>query len=201
MSGHHRRVLAAFAVAAAVVATSGACGVAAERSPTFADDRNVPFQLLEDAPPTTVPPTTVLTAASDICLARDAVLVPTRRPASIASDAASVVAALDAGPSRDERRAGLRSPLFAEGLVFAASSRGGVATIDLATVFAQGGANDQLLAIASIVCSLTSQPGVGQVVFTLAGAAIDVPRSDGSLVAGPVSREDYVQLIGPRFEG
>lgn len=192
----------AFAAASVLlVVTATACGVNAEPSPTFVDDANVPFQLLEDAAPTTVPPTTVLTAASDICLARDALLVPTRRPATIAADAASVVGALDAGPTRDERRDGLRSPLFAESLVASASSRGGVATIDLAATFAQGGANDQLLAIASIVCSLTSQPGVGQVVFTLAGAAIDVPRGDGSLVAGPVSREDYVQLIGPRYEG
>ena len=184
-----------------LAALVGACGVTAERSPTFADDGDVPFQLLENAAPTTVPPTTVLTAASDICLARDNLLAPTRRPASIATDAASVVDAVDAGPTRDERQAGLRSPLFADGLVVSASARGGVATIDLAATFGQGGANDQLLAIASIVCSLTSQPGVGQVVFTLAGAAIDVPRGDGSLVAGPVSREDYVQLIGPRFEG
>lgn len=185
-----------------MVAVATGCGVTAESSPTFSDDRDVPFQLLESAPPTvTTPPATVLTAASDICLARDATLVPTQRPATIAADAASVLAALDAGPTREERRAGLRSPLFTEGLVIATSARGGVVNVDLASTFAEGGANDQLLAIASIVCSLTSQPGVGQVVFTLAGAAIDVPRGDGSLVAGPVSREDYVQLIGPRFGG
>jgi len=59
-----------------------ACGVNAESEPEFTPDRGVPFQLLESAPPTAAPPTTVLAAASDICLARDAVLVPTRRPAT-----------------------------------------------------------------------------------------------------------------------
>lgn len=194
-----RRTVRAHAAAVVLVVGAGACGVTAESSPTFTNDANVPFQLLESAPPTTTPPTTVLTAASDICLARDNMLVPTRRPATIAIDAPSVVAALDAGPTREERRAGLRSPLFAEGLVASAAARSGVVTVDLAPVFTSGGANDQLLAIAAIVCSLTSQPGIGQVVFTLAGAAIDVPRGDGSLVAGPVSREEYVQLVGPRF--
>ncbi|HEX4979101.1 MAG TPA: GerMN domain-containing protein [Acidimicrobiales bacterium] len=187
------------AVLAWVVAAATACGVTAESSPTFSDDDSVPFQLLEDAPPTTSPPTTILTAASDICLARGATLVPARRPVERASDAASVLATLADGPTRDERRAGLRSPLFAEGLVAGVSARSGVVTVDLAPAFTQGGAGDQLLAIAGIVCSLTAQPGTGQVVFTLAGAAIDVPRGDGSLVSGPVSREDYAALVGPRL--
>ncbi|HVM09269.1 MAG TPA: GerMN domain-containing protein [Acidimicrobiales bacterium] len=185
-----------------VAAVLGGCGVTAESTPTFTDDDNVPFQLLESvAPANTVPPTTVLTAASDICLTNGTNLIPTQRPATIASDAAAVIAALDAGPSGLERSWGLRSPLFAEGLVNSATWRAGIATVDLAPTFTEGGASDQLLALGGIVCSLTAQPGVGQVVFTLGGAAIDVPRGDGSLVAGAVSREDYVQLVGPRFEG
>lgn len=194
-----RRAIVAVAIVVAFVMTG--CGVTAESKPTFTADRDVPFQLLDKTAPTTAPPTTVLTAASDICLTNGSTLVPTRRPAAIASDAGAVIEALATGPTRQERQAGLKSPLFSDDLVTSAAARAGQATVDLAPQFAQGNPSDQLLAIAAIVCSLTAQPGVGQVVFSLGGAPIDVPRGDGSLVAGPVSREDYVQLVGPRFDG
>ena len=51
--------------------------------------------------------------------------------------------------------------------------------------------DDQLLALAQLVFTLTARPGIGQVRFTLRGEAIQVPRADGSLVATPVSRDDY----------
>lgn len=56
---------------------------------------------------------------------------------------------------------------------------------------------DQRLAIAQIVATLTSRPGIGQVVFTVDGVPIAVPRGRGDVVpAGtPVTFDDYAMLI------
>jgi hypothetical protein len=37
---------------------------------------------------------------------------------------------------------------------------------------------------------------VGLVSFTLEGAPVDVPRGDGSVTSGAVSRDDYAELLG-----
>jgi spore germination protein GerM len=57
--------------------------------------------------------------------------------------------------------------------------------------------SDQRLAIAQIVATLTSRPGIGQVVFAVDGAPIAVPRGRGDLVppGTPVTFDDYASLI------
>jgi spore germination protein GerM len=73
--------------------------------------------------------------------------------------------------------------------------QGCVAVVDLEAAVSDLPADRQLLAVAQVVCALTSQPGVGQVRFTLDGERIDVPREDGALTGSPVTREDYADLI------
>lgn len=77
----------------------------------------------------------------------------------------------------------------------AAALAGGIARVDLRLDISSLGGDDQLLAVAQIVCTLTGRPGVGQVSFTLEGTHVDVPRGDGSLVADPLSRDDYSSLL------
>ena len=48
------------------------------------------------------------------------------------------------------------------------------------------------LAIAQIVYTVTQQPGVTGVTFTIAGKAVEVPTAAGAQVPGPVSRADYL---------
>ena len=72
---------------------------------------------------------------------------------------------------------------------------GGIATVDLRPAISDLGADEQLLAVAQLVCTLTNRPGVGPVAFTLDGAPVDVPRADGSLTSGVVSRDDYADLL------
>jgi spore germination protein GerM len=74
---------------------------------------------------------------------------------------------------------------------------GGTAIVDLSRPFTALSGSDQLLALAQIVFTLTSRPGIGQVQFTLGGAAIDIPRANGSLTPSPVSRDDYGPLSPP----
>ena len=56
---------------------------------------------------------------------------------------------------------------------------------------------DQKLAIAQIVLTLTSRPGVGQVLFSVDGKLISVPRGRGDSVASgvAVTFDDYSSLI------
>jgi hypothetical protein len=57
--------------------------------------------------------------------------------------------------------------------------------------------NEQRLAIAQIVLTLTSQPGIGQVTFSVGGKPIGVPRGQGDIAGAgtPVTFDDYKMLI------
>ena len=57
--------------------------------------------------------------------------------------------------------------------------------------------NEQRLAIAQIVLTLTSQPGIGQVTFSVGGKPIGVPRGRGDIAGAgiPVTFDDYKMLI------
>ena len=75
----------------------------------------------------------------------------------------------------------------------------------LATVNTDGGLLsdisplDQPLAIAQIVLTLTSRPGIGQVAFLVNGQPQSVPRGGGELAApdAPVAYDDYAMLLAP----
>ena len=75
--------------------------------------------------------------------------------------------------------------------------RGGTASVDFGPDAAQTLTPDPLSTIAQIVCTLTGQPGVGSVRFSVDGEAIDVPRADGSLTDAPVALDDYLDLVEP----
>ena len=93
---------------------------------------------------------------------------------------------------------GLRT-LLPEDLVNSVVESGtGYVTVDLAgEPFDLIDAADQRAAIAQIVLTLVSRPGVGQVQFTRDGELMRVPRRDG-LQSDPgelVSRQDYESLL------
>lgn len=74
----------------------------------------------------------------------------------------------------------------------------GVAEVDAGGSFLRSIVpGDQRLAVAQIVATLTSRPGIGQVIFAVDGVAIAVPRGRGDVVpAGtPVTFDDYSMLI------
>jgi spore germination protein GerM len=107
----------------------------------------------------------------------------------------TVVDELLDGPTRTERRQGLTTAFVDDEGVRAAELVGGVASVDLAQQFTLLDGPTQRIAIAQIVLTLTGRPGVGRVAFTLEGQPIDIPRGDGTLVAGSVSRDAYRELL------
>lgn len=181
------------AVLAAVILAG--CSVDANGRARIADEDDVPFALLDPDAPAVVPTTVVGEVGEPVtlCFLRDRRLVVVERQFSASVTPEMVVRALSSPPPEGEApaRTALSDPLVVRDVAVVA----GIARVDLSQSIAELGGEDQLLAVAQIVCTLTARPGVGQVAFTLEGTPIEVPRGDGSLVSQPVSRDDYASLF------
>lgn len=124
-------------------------------------------------------------------------VVKTQRNITSPATATQTLASLIAGPPNDGTSVGLRSALPR---LFTATVEvvRGIATLNAASSFLDNlSPGDQKLAIAQIVLTLTSRPGIGQVLFSVDGIPIAVPRGRGDLApAGQsVSFDDYTNLI------
>lgn len=212
MSSHPRSVLA---LAAALVL--GACGVAGEESFRPVPDTDVPFGLLAasstvaatttrptvpttplpPAPRPSQPPTTTATAVVHLevlYFVRDGKLVSVTRTRPSPPSLDQVIADLVAGGRPDDTPAGLRTVLEPEHLT-SASAAGGVVTVGITAALAAMPTGEQQLAIAQLVYTLTARPGIGQVAFELDGKPVAVPRSDGSLAVGRITRDDLAGAL------
>jgi hypothetical protein len=192
-----RRALTAPLVALLAVVAS-ACGVPTDDQPRTASPDAVPFRLLDPeagVPTTTTTTTPVQTERIEIHLLRDDLLVPITRVLTDPVPLARVVEALVDGPTEDEIADGLRSGILGDGFLLDVTVEGGVAAVDLGEDFAEASTTDQLLAIAQIVFTLTGRPGIGRATFRLDDERVEVPRGDGSLTDGSVSRDDYESLL------
>jgi len=177
----------ALLVALALLAT--ACGVPRDDQPRALTGEDVPF--------TSMAPSAAPDADGDrrveLWFVRDGRVVPTSRRVDGPTDAPQLVELLFAGASQQERESGLLSVVPATLTVEDVEVRGGTAVLTL-----QGPDSEvrrlQPLAYAQIVATLTSG-GVEGVRFRLDGRDLPVPRGDGSLSDGPVSRADYAELL------
>lgn len=169
------------------------CGFGPQRSAEVVDDDEVPFQLLDPEAPLLLPQADAPeTESVSLCYLGDDQLVEVDDELHRPVDVDDVVAALTELPQDAPRP--LRTALGGQ-FVEDVSVRSGIARVDLRAEVAAVGSDDQLLAVAQLVCTLTARPGIGLVSFSLAGSPVDVPRSDGSLTSSPVSRDDYRDLL------
>ncbi|WP_421119736.1 GerMN domain-containing protein [Aquihabitans daechungensis] len=176
-----------------VVGLVSSCSVDEQGSAQVQDDEKVPFGLLEPNAPALLPPATEPAAEGvSLCFIDDGALVRVVARLDPPLDLRSVTEALAEPP--ESASASLRTAVGPE-LVRSVRLARGVARVDFRPAVTEMGGDEQLLAVAQLVCTLTAQPGVGPVSFTLAGTPVDVPRSDGSLTSGPVSRDDYADLL------
>ena len=174
-------------------ATAAGCGVGPEPSPKIAADDGVPFELLTPNAPTVIPPATAKeTQDVTLCFIEGEKVAMVQRTIDAPASFGDVVEAM-AEPPPDTTS--LRTALGPPSLVDTVGLNVGVVRVNLTTAVSSLGGNNQLLAIAQLVCALTARPGVGQVAFSLAGSPVDVPRGDGSLTSAPVSRDDYAGII------
>ena len=174
-----------------------ACGIPSDKGVTLAQPGDVPFDLLDASSSTGTTGTTAPqtpTARATIFLVQGDRLAAASRDLPAPVSAQSVLENLVNGPSDSEIALGLRTALLADDLIRSVGVAGGIATVDLGPAFAEIGGRDQILALAQIVSTLTGLPGVGRVSFTLEGNSVGVPRGDGAITTGSVSRDDYALL-------
>jgi hypothetical protein len=172
------------------VALAG-CGVPGQSNPTRLDNSGV--RVVPPASTTSIPLGTS-TRHVDVCLIAGDHLVASTQEIPTPISTRDAIEALVA-TSRSDLPSGVRSAVNSPKLVTAGDAVRGVANVELNASFAQIAPADQLLALAQLVCTLTSLPGIGQVRFTEHGRPIDVPRGDSSLTGKPVSRTDYKRLL------
>lgn len=190
------RILAGLAVAGALLLP--ACGLPNEDTATPAGADEVPFGLLEEDPPqpptTALPPTGPVTTIYLLDPSGER-LIGVERAVPEGGDLSpsDIIDILLLGATASETNAGVHTELSRDA-VTTVNLAGGVANVDLEEEFAELDGATQRRALAQLVYTLTSRPGVGRVSFTLAGQPIEVPRGDGTLTSGSVSRDSYREL-------
>lgn len=183
-------------VAALVLLGAVGCGVPRDQAPTQVDRAEVPFGLLsEPSPPAAEDPEDPAGAgrpqAFFITDADRLLGVPLEAgPGALLPTA---IAELSAGPDRSERSRGLGTAI-PPGLTLSVTRLDrGTVTIDLQGE--PGPMGEQTpLAVAQIVLTATSVPGVERVVLTRQGEPLEAQLPDGGLTAAPLTARDYRTL-------
>ena len=190
-----RGVTARAAICALLIAFPSGCGVPTESRPRAIPQDRVPAAL--STPPST-PPTTDDRgdARFTVFLIDGKRLRPALRTAAGSVTPATRLEALRAGPTVDEVASGLGSALDEDTSIRISQVTGGVATLDLPPALAALVGSDQLLALAQLVFTLTEDPAIGEVIFTVDGKPVDVPVGDGTLTSRAVGRSDFPTLGG-----
>jgi spore germination protein GerM len=161
-----------------------------ERSATRIDDADVPFGLLDPDAPSVTPAGGPPVVA---CLV-DGEVVTTVRRTSPRNDPLGLVRSL-AAVTDAEADLGYSTAVDDPTDIEDVDVRAGVALVDFDERAEESVAAAPLLAVAQIVCTLTRQPGIERVAFTLAGEPLEVPTEGGELTADPVGEEAYQDVI------
>ena len=192
-----RALSALVAVGLGVGLTS--CGVPVDRQPAALSRHGIPFNLLEP----TAPSTTATTAPSLVGVPVQIFLIganghvaPVAREVPVsAPDLATVLGALVLGPTDAEAASGLQSAIPVRTTILGATISGAIATVNLGGTFDQLVGPPQIQAVAQVVFTASSLPGVTGVTFELAGVAVEVPVASGAQV--PVANRSQFTDLAP----
>jgi spore germination protein GerM len=176
------------ALAAAVVLLSG-CGVTTEDSPRAID--STPHSVLPSPTPAVAE---TGPATQKLFLVHNGQLVAVTRRIPTEPSPQTLIDDLLAGPTTTESANDLTSALLGFTQKPAVTVTAGAATVELGADTVDSARNDDVLAYAQIVCTLTERADIHTVAFTRDGRPWGVPRGDGSLTPAPVTCSDYVNL-------
>jgi len=190
-----RPLLIVALVVAGIAFVTGACGLPTDPVPRSLSAADVPYGLLEEAPPTTTAPPapSVPTAAVNVYFVRGERMYPVVRQVNAPPSVAKALTALLFGPQEDEATAGVRSAISPTAAIQARTVDPTTVLVDLSAEFAQGSVTEQVIGLAQIVWTATDVPGVTGVRFTLNSLPIQVPTPTGS-TGDPVGREAFAEL-------
>ena len=144
---------------------------------------------------------TVLTAPSgratrltDIYFLRGSRLVPIARAVPDPVTLPRVLQTLLSGPTPLEASRGLRSAIPAALRIQSVRSQSSTAVLDLDATLTAIDSQEQALALAQLVFTATTDPSISAVRVLIEGKSVQVPRADGTLTDGDLTRGDYGSL-------
>ena len=198
MTGRRVRALAVLALLAVLTG----CGVPTGGEPSTIAATDVPYGLAEPAPaPTpTSPPEAVADASRVHWVTAADTLVPRVREVSGTTPRrrlADLLEQLAAGPTSDERDEQLSTALPPEIRLRVTRLDGGTATIGADALAEAPAGVAGRRAVAQVVLTATSVPGVDAVLLELAGEPIEAPLPDGELTDRPLTAQDYAAATAP----
>ena len=187
-----RSHLAALGLLVAVGLLVSACSVGTDSSPQFIARRSVPFGLLKPATSTTVPrgPTQRIT----VYFEGSQQLVTVDRIVPAPATLRSALRVLGQGPTSAESAAGVLSPLSTAAPLTLYSRNGDTVVIDVGTSFSALSGQDQVVAAAQLVYTLTLFPGVRQLEIRVGGKRTLMPTATGRITSGALTRSAYGSL-------
>ena len=188
-------VRAVFAVSSALTLLAG-CGIPVDDRPRALSAEEIPSSLPSSAPPATAQPGGANSVSTTVFFVRESQLAPVRRESPTPPTVEGAIAAVVRGPTLAERSQGLRTALNTQ-VRLAGTAAARVPLIDLTEAFGEGEGEEQILALAQLVFTLTGLPGVDAVSFARSGQAVEVPTGDGTLKRGPLRRQDFDAVAPP----
>jgi hypothetical protein len=184
------------------VAVLAGCGVPTGGPAETIPPSEIPFGLTSpSAPPSpTAAPEPRPDAGRVYLAAPDDSLVPRPRGVtgpSLRDRLDDLLGALAEGPTAAELDLQLSTALPPDVELAVAGLTGGTATIDLTGPADPPAGSASRQAVAQVVLSATSVPGVDAVVLTLDGEPIDAPLPSGQLSSAPLTAGDYAAYLTP----
>jgi spore germination protein GerM len=193
------RRAALLVVAPAALVLAG-CGIPTSPQAAVVPTKNVPFNLVSPTLPSAATTTTTPapTEQEPIFLVRGSdAIVEVHRQVVQPADLGEVLDALLSGPTAAETSTGLSTALPASVRVVNTVVFNATATIMLNTAFTSISGPSQVLAVAQLVLTATSQPGITSVAFMVDGTFVPVPTASGASTTSPVTAVEYASLASP----
>ncbi|MGX5654569.1 GerMN domain-containing protein [Geodermatophilus nigrescens] len=175
------------------------CGVPTGEAPTTIPASDVPHGLGSPTSAAPAPEATEPGAGRPqvLLVGPDDTLVPRGREVTgdVPDRLDDLLAGLAAGPTAEEREAGLSTALPPDVTLSVAEVDGGTVTVDLGGTGAPSG-RESRTAVAQIVLTATSVPGVTAVLLTSDGTPVEAPLPAGELTSAPLTAQDYAGFLG-----
>jgi spore germination protein GerM len=167
-------------------ALTAGCGVTVQAHPR---------ELATAATPSATSLVGPVTRLTDIYLVRGERVVATHRAVPDPVTLQRTVQALLTGPTRTEASHGLRSALPGSLRLTHVETSGDTAVADLTAGLSAVSSQEQALALAQLVYTVTARPGIEALRVLVDGQRVEVARADGTLTNGDVTRSDYRPLL------
>lgn len=175
------------------------CGVPTSGDPETIPASRVPYDLSSPGPTGTTVPSPSLEAGEPrvYLVGGDDVLVPRGREAprgTLREQVAELLEDLAAGPTPGERSEQVSTTLPPEARLTVRDVSGGTVTVEVAGSDPSA-IRESRLAVAQIVLTATSLPGVDGVLLTRDGEPVEAPLASGELTSRRLTGADYTEFL------